>query len=262
MLRGESREGAKDVLRKRLLNDARDASAVLVYSEFVRDCLLRNHDIHATVLYPPIDDFAGRVPKEHAILSVGRIFRGLYNDKRYDVMIKAFRRLCDGGGASGWEYWIAGSCGVDEASQRYLQQLQDDARGYPIRFIVNASYAELGALYARADLFWHAAGFGVDDRREPQRTEHFGMSTVEAMSASCIPVVVNNGGQREIVTHGVNGFLWDTIDQLVDQTRMLIDDPSGHEPTRAKARMRFKDFDRTHFAERLHLIVHRLGTPP
>lgn len=256
-LRGDIREAAKDVLRKRLFADARKADVILVYSEFVRECLKRNHGLESAVLYPPIDDFHQDVPKERAILSVGRIFRGLYNDKRYDVMLEAFRRLCGADRAGGWEYWIAGSCGADPASQEYLAELQKRASGIPVRFFVNAPYGTLRSLYARATIFWHAAGFGVDERREPHRTEHFGMSTVEAMSASCVPVVVNNGGQREIVTHRVNGFLWNTVEELVSHTAELCG--AALDPFREQARRRYADFSRAEFGKRLQSIVNSIG---
>ncbi len=35
-----------------------------------------------------------------------------------------------------------------------------------------------------------------------------GMTTPEAMSAGCVPVVIRKGGQPEIVRHGLDGFLW------------------------------------------------------
>jgi len=257
LARGDGKEAVKDLLRRRLLSAAGKADGVLVYSEFVRECLQRNHGLRSTVLYPPIDDFALGAPKERAILSVGRIFRGLYNDKRYDVMVDAFRRLSATLGGGGWEYWIAGSCGDDAASQAYLASLKASAAGFPVRFFVNAPYPELRSLYDRATLFWHAAGFGVDEWREPHRTEHFGMSTVEAMSARCVPVVVNNGGQREIVTHGVNGFLWNTVEELVAQTAALCG--SDLDRFRAQARQRYTDFDRAHFGEHLRSIVHTIG---
>lgn len=257
VLKGELKEGAKDLLRRRLLADARKADVTLVYSAFVKENLQRNHGLRSTVLYPPIDDFHRGVPKERAILSVGRIFRGLYNDKRYDVMVDAFRTLCASGRAQGWEYWIAGSCGTDSASRDYLAFLTKLAADAPIRFFVNAPYEQLRSLYDRATIFWHAAGFGVDEWREPHRTEHFGMSTVEAMSASCVPVVVNNGGQREIVTHGLNGFLWNTVEELVAQTANLCSVPL--ETFRLQARRRFTDFDRTQFARRLLSIVNTIG---
>jgi glycosyltransferase involved in cell wall biosynthesis len=254
------KEAAKDVLRKRLLADAAGANAVLVYSEFVRECLQRNHGLTSSVVYPPIDDFFHGAAKERAILSVGRIFRGLYNDKRYDVMVEAFRRFCATVPDGGWEYWIAGSCGDDPASREYLASLRTRAEGVPVRFFVNAPYTQLRSLYDRATIFWHAAGFGVDEWHEPHRTEHFGMSTVEAMSARCIPVVVNNGGQREIVSHGVNGFLWNTVDELVSHTATLT--RTALEPLREAARHRYTDFDRTHFSTRLQSIVNTIGITP
>jgi glycosyltransferase involved in cell wall biosynthesis len=256
-LRGDVKEAAKDLLRKRLFADARKADLLLVYSEFVRECLKRNHGLASTVLYPPIDDFRAEAPKERAILSVGRIFRGLYNDKRYDVLLDAFRRLCGTGHAGGWEYWIAGSCGDDPASQEYLAELQERASGLPVRFFVNAPYETLRSLYGRAMIFWHAAGFGVDERQEPHRTEHFGMSTVEAMSASCVPVVVNNGGQREIVTHGINGFLWNTVEELVSHTAALCG--AALDPFSKEARRRYADFSRAEFGKRLQSIVNSIG---
>jgi glycosyltransferase involved in cell wall biosynthesis len=256
-LRGDMKEAAKDLLRRRLFADARKADVILVYSEFVRECLKRNHSLACTVLYPPIDDFRQEAPKEQVILSVGRIFRGLYNDKRYDVMLDAFRRLCGTGHAGGWEYWIAGSCGDDPASQEYLAELKERATGLPVRFFVNTPYKTLCSLYGRATIFWHAAGFGVDERREPHRTEHFGMSTVESMSASCVPVVVNNGGQREIVTHGVNGFLWNTVEELVSHTAELCG--AALDPFRAQARRRYADFSRAEFGKRLQSIVNSIG---
>lgn len=257
LLRGNLKEAAKDLLRRRLFADARKANVILVYSEFVRECLKRNHGLASTVLYPPIDDFRQDVPKERVILSVGRIFRGLYNDKRYDVMLDAFRSLCGTGHAGGWEYWIAGSCGDDPASQEYLAELRERASGLPVRFFVNAPYETLRSLYGRALIFWHAAGFGVDERQEPHRTEHFGMSTVEAMSASCVPVVVNNGGQREIVTHGINGFLWNAVEELVSHTATLCG--AALDPYREQARRRYADFSRAEFGTRLQSIVNSIG---
>ncbi len=254
-LGGNFREAAKDVLRLRLLADARRADRVFVYSEFVRAVLEHNHGVRAAVLSPPIDDFRQAAPRQHVIVSVGRIFRGPYNDKRYDVMLEGFKRLCDRRGDRSWEYRIVGNCGSDAASAKYLDTLRQQARGYPVRFSVNTPYADLARHYNEATLFWHAAGYGVDSEREPERAEHFGMTTVEAMSAGCIPVVVNNGGQREIVRHGETGFLWNTLDELVDSTRFLIENPDGLPFLRRAARDRFRDFDRPHFEERLAALL-------
>jgi glycosyltransferase involved in cell wall biosynthesis len=70
------------------------------------------------------------------------------------------------------------------------------------------------ALYRKASIFWHAAGFGADENSRPEALEHFGMVTVEAMSAGCVPIAIARGGQLEVVEHGVSGFLWNDLNEL------------------------------------------------
>jgi glycosyltransferase involved in cell wall biosynthesis len=256
--RGELREGAKDLLRLKLLATCRKATKVLVYSEFVRSALQHHHHLNSSVLYPPIDDFSADIPKERAILSVGRIFHGRYNDKRYEALIDAFCELCGRRENSALQYWIAGSCSNDPTSLAWLADLKRRATGYPVHFHVNAPYSTLATLYARASLFWHAAGYGVDEHLHPERTEHFGMSPIEAMSARCVPLAVNAGGTRETVEHGVSGFLWSTTDELLTYTEKLLDDPDLLARLRQGARNRFARFSRRSFATTLLSKFHDL----
>jgi glycosyltransferase involved in cell wall biosynthesis len=88
------------------------------------------------------------------------------------------------------------------------------AAGYPVVIHTDIARADLHALYRRASVFWHATGYGTDEQAHPEAMEHFGIVTVEAMSAGCVPVVIARGGQPEIVQHGVSGFLWSTLDEL------------------------------------------------
>lgn len=257
--RGEIRDGIKDILRRGLLATCRKASAVLVYSEFVRSSLRQHHRLSSTVLHPPIDDFSGHYQKERAILSVGRIFRGEYNDKRYDVLIEAFRILCGRQERPGLQYWIAGSCADDPRSQAWLAELRERSRGFPIRFYVNASYATLAELYGRASLLWHAAGYGIDEHRHPERTEHFGMTPLEAMSARCVPLAVNAGGTRDTVEQGVSGYLWSTPAELLGHTERLLDNSGLLEAFRRGARSRFTGFSRHVFANALISRFQELG---
>jgi glycosyltransferase involved in cell wall biosynthesis len=256
-LRGALKEAAKDIMRMRLLREVRRADLVLVYSRFVQNTLEHHYRLKTQVLYPAIDSFPSTA-KERAILSVGRFFTGLYNDKRYDILIDAFKQLCQQLPDPSWEYWIAGSCSTDKASQRHLASLKESARGYPIVFHVNCSYDNLRRLYGAATLFWHAAGYGIDEQREPDRMEHFGMTTVEAMSASCVPLVINKGGQREIVSHGESGYLWQSMDELITHSLDLIRDPEMVHRMRDKAAERAKDFDKSHFTKRLLFLLQQL----
>ncbi len=260
LLKGNVKEAVKDIYRRVLLNDARASDITLVYSEFVREILHDRHGVNAHVLYPAIDDFAQQEKRENTILSVGRFFRGLYNDKRYDFMVEAFKKLRERLPNTSWTYHLAGSCGTDSASQQYLEELRAAATGHPIYFHVNSSYQDLQRCYNQAEIFWHAAGYGVDEKRFPERTEHFGMSTVEAMSAGCVPVVVNRGGQKEIVSHGNSGYLWNTLDELLEHTTLLVRDPARRDTMRRIARQRFQDFDRQHFSSKLISLFSQLDS--
>jgi glycosyltransferase involved in cell wall biosynthesis len=88
--------------------------------------------------------------------------------------------------------------------------------GLPIEFAVGVSYDKLCELYSRATIYWHAAGYGIDEKKNPELTEHFGISTVEAISAQALPLVVPRGGQREIIQN--HALTWDSIPELVEKT--------------------------------------------
>jgi glycosyltransferase involved in cell wall biosynthesis len=107
---------------------------------------------------------------------------------------------------------------------------------------------------AGAKVFWHAAGFGVDPLAEPHRLEHFGIATVEAMAAGCVPVVPNLGGQPEIVRPGEDGFLCGSVEELADVTLKLAADDVLMRKLAASARER--RFGRERFADE---IVAALG---
>ena len=82
---------------------------------------------------------------------------------------------------------------------------------------LDVSREELLDLYSRASLFWHAAGYGQDERRHPERLEHFGITTVEAMAHGAVPLVYPAGGPAEVVEDGVSGRWWRTPGELVER---------------------------------------------
>ena len=179
------------------------------------------------VLYPPVT-LIEPGDKSAIILNVGRFFPpGLGHSKKQLELIRAFRRLLQSG-VSGWELHLAGGC--DETGRSYLDEARRQAAGLPVEFHVDASGAELQDLYRSAAIYWHASGYGEDMDRHPDRFEHFGITTVEAMSAGAVPVVIGAAGQAEVVEHGTSGFHFDTIEELVARTTQLIED----EPLRSR----------------------------
>ncbi len=201
------------------------------------------------LLYPPV----GLVPRQEKapiVLSVGRFFLpGTGHNKKQLEMVTAFRRLVERGGADGWEYHLVGGCAPEH--QAYLDQIREAAAGLPVVIHPDASGGELRDLYARASIFWHAAGLGEDPERHPDRFEHFGITTVEAMSAGAVPVVIDAAGQIEIVDHGATGYRFAALDDLVAHTERLIADPAWRATLSAAAERRARDFGWDAFVARV-----------
>ncbi len=117
-----------------------------------------------------------------------------------------------------------------------------------MHFHVNAEAAELAELLATSSLFWHATGYGEQTRRHPERLEHFGIATAEAMLCGAVPLVVPAGGQPEIVTDNVNGRHWTTVPELVAGTQELIEHPDQAEKLRRAAQQRAKTYSKRAFS--------------
>ncbi len=203
---------------------------VICQSEYVRGWTRKRWGREAAIVNPPIDLPAAPPDlgaKTRSILSVGRFVAGGHN-KRHDLLAQAFAELC-AEGLSGWELHLAGSVHHDAASRAYLARVREIARGRPIHIHENRPYAELTRLYDEASLYWHAAGYGIDEAVEPEGLEHFGMSTAEAMGRGAVPIVIARGGQLEVVRDGVDGHTWSEPGDLKRLTRELAADATTRE---------------------------------
>src|SRR6266498_5274825 len=147
-------------------------------------------------------------------------------------------------------------CGRDWSSDVCSSDL---AEGLPVQIHANAPRPLVEDLFSSSSMFWHATGLGEDEERQPWVFEHFGMTTVEAIAAGCVPVVIDKAGQREIVRHGVDGYRWSTLDELEAYTRSLAGDDSLRERLAASAVQRARAFSEEAFAARWSEISQSLG---
>ena len=194
--------------------------AIVVNSEFTKSNLDPTLNIPKTVIYPPVVIREKKaVNKSKIILSVGR-FGGLYNTKKYDILINTFRQMYAKGTIKDWRFILAGS--LLSSDEGDFSRLKKAAEGIPTEFFPNCTYKKLLALYDASAIYWHAAGYS---EMIPEHMEHFGITTVEAMNAGCVPVSFNGGGQPEIIDNGINGYLWGTTDNLMSKTSELISNP-------------------------------------
>lgn len=226
---------------------------IICYSLFVKDIIKKRLNHESYILPPAIEQSTeNNSKKENLILSVGRFFLYPHN-KKQDILIEIFKKYSK---SKFKNYQLVFAGGLTEKSgEEYLDRLKKKAIGLPIKFYLNPTYKELMNLYARSLFYWHAAGFGEDLDKFPERAEHFGITTLEAMSRGAIPIVYNAGGQKEIVSHGNNGFLWNTEYDLVEYTARLIKNKTLRNKLAKKARERSLDFTEERFYANLKKIL-------
>jgi len=204
----------------------RTYNKIVVNSQYTQRWMTKYYHRTVEVLYPPIDTEAFAplpLSKENIILSVGRFFVGGHNKKQRE-MIRIFGEIQEHNEVlREWEYHLVGQVDGDAKAQEYVKICKNEAKNYPVLFHLNAPFHVLQDLYRRAKIFWHATGLDEDETIHPERFEHFGMATVEAMSAGCVPVVINKGGQPEIVRNTIEGLLWNTSEQLKEYTLDLVE---------------------------------------
>jgi len=206
----------------------------------------------SSVLQPMVanDLFALAQKKEKIILHVGRFFTQLHS-KRQDVLVETFRKLLEKSPAhQDWRLVLVGSV-EDEA---YLANLRVLSRGLPIEFKTNCSRVELLGWYARASIYWHATGFGADEESEPEKVEHFGITTIEAMAAGVVPVVLAKGGQVEILNTELQSLSWQTQEECVEQTSKLLASETLLRLYQDIARRRAAEFGEARFVKQLEAV--------
>ncbi len=191
---------------------------IIYNSEFTKQHSEKNWPLRGQVVYPPVDtEKIKPMKKKKIILSVGRFF-GFLREKKQSFLIEAFGRLSKEKKLKDWTLYLAGSAGPGD--EDYLEELKRQAKGLDVEFYPNISYEDLLKLYGESSIYWHAMGYKEEDTT---KMEHFGITTVEAMAAGCVPVVINKGGQTEIVENGKSGFVWNSVEELIGLTSNLIE---------------------------------------
>ena len=109
----------------------------------------------------------------------------------------------------------------------YRSELEKHFVGTPTHFVGYLTGKDLGAAFASADAFIF-----------PSRTETLGLVLLEAMAAGCPVIAANAGGIPDIVTDGVNGYLFDPTDEMgaIVATRRLLANHQERETLRTHAR--------------------------
>jgi glycosyltransferase involved in cell wall biosynthesis len=223
----------------------------LVNSKFTGKWVKKYWDKEYKILYPPVDTHSFKPGnKRNIILNVGRFFVGGHS-KRQDILAKAFKELIDSGGLDiSWELHLVGGVSFGSENTEFMNKIKSVARDYPVVLHFNASFDDLKDLYSKAKIYWHATGYEINERFEPIKLEHFGITPVEAMAAGCVPLVYAGGGVKESVDKQ-SGYLWRTTKQLKELTARLSENSKILKSLSRGAQKRAKRFSKDRFKEEL-----------
>lgn len=110
----------------------------------------------------------------------------------------------------------------------HRQALEKHFFGTNTHFVGYLTGRELGSAFASADAFIF-----------PSRTETLGLVLLEAMAAGCPVVAARSGGIPDIVTDGVNGYLFNPkadIQDAINATVRLLENAQERDTIRQNAR--------------------------
>ncbi len=200
-----------------------------------------------------------KVKKQKVILHVGRFFKQLHS-KRQDVLVDIFAKLITAfpKETNDWQLVLVGSVEDESYYQEVLAKVKKINKKYSndttkkrIKLSTNVSRKELLKYYCHASIYWHATGFGVDEVKYPEKMEHFGITTIEAMASGCVPVVYGQGGQPEILGSSLKQLLWQTKDECIDATIDLIKNVQHLQSLSKQVTKRVVKFDQDEFSKQV-----------
>jgi len=235
----------------------RSYRAVYANSNFTASWIERLWGTQSDVLYPPVAAPVRPGKKRNMIISIGR-FDGR-DRKNLGAQLRAFPQFLAGVHEE-WTLCMMGFCRDTLPDREQLDALRQQAAGLPVTFLVNAERDTILSALGEARMFWHTRGLDVagEGPTPPRHMEHFGIATVEAMMAGCVPFVPANGGQLEIVEHGVSGMLCADTQALIDASIRLASDPDSLGRMGQRARERSHAFRAGIFDHRVSEIARSL----
>ena len=155
--------------------------------------LLKNDFLNYRIIYPGKDNLP-LLDRENKNGPVQFLFAGnIIPRKNLDMVINVLEKLSD----MNWQFNICGSEFADASYARKIRKrAQNLERMKKIFFRGRVTNECLSEFMAASDMLLAPSDF-----------EGFGITYLEAMRAGVIPVASTEGGTREIIKNGVNGFL-------------------------------------------------------
>ncbi|MFL6459998.1 MAG: glycosyltransferase [Nitrososphaeraceae archaeon] len=227
--------------KKCVIGEKDFSDIVLANSSSTRnECIKRWNRKDCIVLYPPINvdeiPFCHSSAKKDICIVVSRIAPA----KRIELAIESFcseilkdKRL-----------YIVGYLSK-ENKHYYYKLIGSCKKNSNIKIFPNLRRADVLTLLSKAKVFFH-----------PRPNEHFGIVTVEAMAAGCLPVVHASRGPLEVVVN--NGQYGFTYTEKSELPQLLDHAFSSAKDFQHKLRNRALDFDTRNFKKKFDMLIDRI----
>jgi glycosyltransferase involved in cell wall biosynthesis len=191
---------------------------IIVNSEFTNFWVRKYWKRSSNVIYPPIETpVTLNIKKNDDIVCIGRFNQGK-RSKKQEVIIQVVIDLIKNKTIKSKLHLIGYIQDND-----YFNALKLQSKDYPIYFYDKCSSEKRNEILNNSAIFISACGFEIDEEKEPMYLEHYGISVVEAMSFGCIPLVIGKGGHKETVENKINGYHWQTIEELKENIVELFE---------------------------------------
>lgn len=230
-------------------------SRIICNSYFTKKFIDKKFGVNSEVLYPPARiALKSSHTKKNQILTVGRysIIAPDNDFKKLSFMVSAFKKFKKKR-LKGWKLVIVTNVLPQDENQ--FSNFEKSIKNKDIIIYKNAPIEQIDQLYNESKIYWHAAGYGENLAVHPERAEHFGISTVEAMSHGAIPVVIKAGGQIEIVKDEESGYLWETEEELIEKTHKAAVDKELSKKLSFNAVIASERFTKERFCQELNHII-------
>lgn len=208
----------KNLYNLNLINKVKTKNFHFISNSKFTQKKLKEWDIFSHVVYPYIPDIffkKSSTKRKNIILNVGRFFPHLHS-KRQDVAIQYFIDLKKNKKYyQNYELHLAGQ--VSKEDKKYIEKLKKISSDKSIIFHENISFEKLINLYNKAKIYWHFAGFKIDENKNPEKTEHLGIAPLEAMAKEILTFAYKAGGPKEYIKNGKNGFLFSSKKELFNE---------------------------------------------
>lgn len=192
------------------LENAKKFDSILAYSIYSRESFLKTYNIETKVCYLGIDTNHYKSTgekKENFVLSIGTI----YHAKGVDRAIRAIGAIDKSIRPD--LVWVGN--GTWEEDLKFYKELSDKLN---VNFIpkINVSDEEVVSLLSRAKVFLYTP-----------RLEPFGLAPLEANACGTPVVAIAEGGIRETIINGLNGFTVneDDPEKLAERITYFLENP-------------------------------------